>query len=121
MSTGIEGGWHTRSASRSDGEGQVLVEHLHVIAGVLLRGEGVDLAANGVHLLGDAFSGAASRALEQHVLDEVRDARMRLGLVPRATSQPDADADGTHVRHSLGDETDTVGEYVAANTGLGHC
>ena len=38
-----------------DGQRQMLVEHLDVIAGVLLRGERVELPANGVHLLGDVL------------------------------------------------------------------
>ena len=38
-----------------DGERQVLVEHLEVIAGVFLRREGVDLPADRIDLLRDFF------------------------------------------------------------------
>ena len=92
-----------------DGQRQVLVEHLEVIAGVFLRREGVDLAADRIHLLRDFFGTPAGRALEEHVLDEVRDAGMLGRLVARAARQPDADRDRAHVWHPLGGETDTVG------------
>jgi hypothetical protein len=71
---------------------QVLVEHLHVIAGILLRSEGIELPANRVHFLGDAFGGPPIGALEQHVLDEVRDAGVCGGFVARPSRQPHADA-----------------------------
>jgi hypothetical protein len=38
-----------------DRQRQVLVQDLEVVAGVLLRREGVDLAADRIHLLGDRF------------------------------------------------------------------
>ena len=44
------------------------------------------------------------RALEEHVLDEVRDAAFGVGLVARPARQPDADRHRTHVRHRLGDQ-----------------
>ena len=79
-----------------DRQRQVLVEHLQVIAGVFLGGEGVDLAADRIHLLRDFFGTPARRALEEHVLDEVRDAGMlsagswrepRVSQMPTATER----------------------------------
>jgi hypothetical protein len=49
------------------------------------------------------------------VFDEVGDAGMLGGLVPRATRQPDADGDRPYVRHPLGGETDTVGKHGSAD------
>ena len=60
---------------------------------------------------------ARRRALEEHVLDEVRDAAALGGLVPRPARQPDADADGAHVRHRLGEETKAVVENVSDDHG----
>ena len=53
---------------------QMLVEHLDVVAGVFLRRERVEVAAERVDLLRDVLGRAGRRALEEHVLDEVRDA-----------------------------------------------
>ena len=53
------------------------------------------------------------RALEEHVLDEVGDAALLDRLVPRAARQPHADADRPHVRHPLGEETETIRQDVA--------
>ena len=44
-----------------DGQRQMLVEHLDVVAGVFLRGERVELAADRIDLLRDVFGGAAVR------------------------------------------------------------
>jgi hypothetical protein len=60
---------------------EVAVERPGVEAGVLLGGEGVGLAADRVHQLGDVPGRAALGALEQHVLEEVRGAREAWGLV----------------------------------------
>jgi hypothetical protein len=54
----------------------------HVVAGVLLAGECVELAPDGVDLAGDVPSGRALLgALEEHVLGEVRDSVRLLRLV----------------------------------------
>ena len=49
-------------------------------------------------------------ALEQHVLDEMRDAVLLRRFAARAGADPDADRDGAHVRHGFGDHADAVGE-----------
>jgi hypothetical protein len=116
----IEGGVRDQIGEDVDGDRQVLVEHLHVVARVLLGGERVELAADRVHFLGDAFGGPPVGALEQHVLDEVRDAGVSLGLVAGSAREPDPDADRPHVRHALGDEPHTVSQDVAADARVGH-
>ena len=94
-------------------ERQVLVEHLDVVAGVFLGGEGVELAADRVDRLGDVFGRPRRRALEEHVLDEMGDAAALGRFVARAARQPDADADRADLRHPLGENTKAVIENVS--------
>ena len=51
--------------------------------------------------------------LEQHVLDEMSNTALLLGLVARAAREPYADADRTNVRHPLGEESETIRKHVA--------
>ena len=67
-----------------DGQRQMLVEDLEVVAGVLLGGERVHLAANGIDRLSDVLRAPCRGALEQHVLDEMSDAALLLRFVARA-------------------------------------
>ena len=98
-----------------DGERQMLVEHLDVVARVFLRGERVELAADRIDRLRDVFRRPARRALEEHVLDEVRDAAALGRFVARPARQPHADADRTDLRHPLGEKTKAVIENVSDN------
>ena len=72
--------------------------------GRLARGRGVQLAAELVEDLGDLLRRVARRALEEQVLDEVRDARARVGLVARARADPEPERDRAHARDALGDD-----------------
>ena len=83
-----------------DRQREVLVEHLDVVAGVFLRGERVELAADGVDCLRDVLGGAGRGALEEHVLDEVGDPAARLDFVARASRQPHADRHRSDLRHA---------------------
>ena len=67
-----------------------------------------------------AMSSAIRRvgALEQHVLDEVRDAARCVGFVPRPARQPHADRHRPDVRHRLGDETETAVQDLACDHAL---
>jgi hypothetical protein len=102
------------------GNRQMFVEHLDVVARILLRREGVHLAADRVDRLRDVFRATSRRTLEQHVLDEVRDAALRLRLVAGTARKPHPDADRSHVRHLLCEKPEAVGEHVADNDGLCH-
>ncbi len=64
-----------------DREREVLVENPGVEAGVLLGGERVQLTPDGVERDRDVERGPPAGALEQQVLQEVRRARQRWGLV----------------------------------------
>ncbi len=63
-----------------DGQLQVGVEHVRVVAGVLPGGERVQLTADGVDRLGDLDRGARRRRLEQQVFQEMRGACDACGL-----------------------------------------
>ena len=69
-----EGG--VKDEIRQDIEGlvQVLVENLGIEADQFLGGEGVEIAADGIHRAGNVFGRALGGALKEHVLDKVRDA-----------------------------------------------
>ena len=91
-------------------ERQVLVEHRHVEAGVLLRGERVHLAADRVDRPGDVLGRPGLGALEDQVLDEVGDPAQVGGLVAAPGVDPHPHGDRANVRDPLRDEPDPVGE-----------
>ncbi len=92
-------------AKHVDGQRQVLVQHVRVVAGVLLGCERVQLAADRVDLLRDVHRGALGRALEQEMLQVVRGAGLRPPFVARAHRDPDPDRGRTHARHGFGDQS----------------
>src|SRR5438552_16431562 len=61
---------------------------LGVKAGVLLTGEGVEISANAFDGLRNLMRGAASRAFEEHMLDEMRRAVERRGFEAPHYSDP---------------------------------
>ena len=75
-----------------EGRRQVLVEHPRVDRGARLVGAGVELGAHAVEELVDLGRSVAGRALEEQVLEEVRQAGLRLRLTARAraTKKPSA-------------------------------
>ena len=81
-----------------------VVGHARVDERRLARGGGVQLAAEPVEDLRDLLRGVRARALEEQVLDEVRDPRARVGLVARAGPDPEAERHGADARHVLGDD-----------------
>ena len=86
----------------------MLGEQPHVEGRVLLRREGVAVAAHLVELLGDGRGGAPFRALEEQVLQEVRRPGELAGLVTRAGADPVGDRDRADIRHGLGDQADAA-------------
>ena len=84
---------------------------LHVVAGDFLTGESVELAADRVDLRRDrARRRAALRALEEHVLGEVRDPLGLGGLVARTGREHDEAGDRSHLRHRCGNDADAIAE-----------
>ena len=81
---------------------------------VLARGRRVQLRAEAVEDLGDLECAVARRALEEEVLDEVRDAGLRIALVARPGVDPVADRDRARLLESLGD-------HPLARVQLGQC
>ena len=77
-----------------DGQRQVDVEHPRVVAGVLLGREGVQVAAHGLDRCGDVQRRARARALEEQVLEKMRDARLAVAFMTRAHEIGDVDRDG---------------------------
>ena len=86
-----------------DGQRQIAVEHMRVVAGVLLGGERVELTADGIHRLRDLHGGASRRRLEQQMFQEVRGPGDRGAFVARSHSDPHPDRCGTHRGQVLGD------------------
>src|SRR5207244_6526174 len=86
----------------------LLVQDLGVVAGVFLAREGVQDAADRIDLLGDLRGGAALGALEEQVLEEVRDARLMRLLVAAAVLHPDPHRDRREIGQPLGEDADPV-------------
>jgi hypothetical protein len=82
---------------------EMSVRHARVDDRVLARGRRVQLAAEPVEDLGDLLGCVPRGAFEEEVLDEVRDPRLGVGLVPRAGAHPEAQRDRPHRRDTLGD------------------
>ena len=90
----------------------VRLQHPRVVGGHLLAGIGVDVAADVLDLLGDPPRGPGRRALERHVLEEVRDAVLLDPLVPAAGGEEDADRGRAQPRHRLDGDPEAVRQLV---------
>ena len=82
----------------------VVVGHAGVDDRRLARGGGVQLASHRVEQLGDLDGVVALRALEQQVLDEVRDAGPGRRLVARPGADPEPDRRRADAVDALGDD-----------------
>src|SRR5467141_1967404 len=97
------------------GDGQVLVKNLGIETDLFLGSESVEHAADGIHFAGDGFGGAAFRALKNHVLHKVSEAVLFGNFAAGAVADPDADGDGAHMGHGLGNNHEAVGQNVLLN------
>ena len=61
-------------------------------------------------LLGNLARGAPRRALERHVLEQMRDAVLVRPLVAAAGTDPDAERGGLQMRHRVGHDDETRGK-----------
>src|SRR5262249_27564369 len=75
--------------------------------------------AHRVELLGDLRRRASLRALEEQVLQVVRDAGLLAVFVARPVLHPDAEGHRRDAGHGLGDDPDTVIETRACDLGTG--
>jgi hypothetical protein len=82
----------------------VLGQEADVERGVLLGGEGVEVASHLVHRLGDGGGRPVVGPLEQEVLEEVGSAGQLAVLVARPRTDPEADAHRSGILHPLGDQ-----------------
>jgi hypothetical protein len=80
----------------------VLVEEAGMEVGRLLAGRRVHRGAEAVEALGDLDRRVSLRALEQHVLEEVRDPGLGAGLVAGAGPHPEPEGDRSHRGNHLG-------------------
>ena len=88
--------------------------------GRLARRRCVQLAAELVEDLRDLLRRVARRALEEQVLDEVRDAGACVGLVARARADPEPERDRPNAGDALGDDAlarRELGELVLGHAG----
>jgi hypothetical protein len=93
----------------------MLVQNLHVEADGFFAGEGVEIAADGIHFAGDKLGRARFGALEDHVLDEMGDSVYFRQLVPRTGAHPHSHGYGADVVHLFGQNSEPVGQHGAAN------
>ena len=110
---GVKFGTQDEIGDDVEGDGQVLVEDFGVEANLFFGSEGVEHAADGVHFAGDGFGTAALGSFENHVLDKVGEAVFGRRFATGAIAHPDTDRDGADVAHGLGQDDQTVGEFVA--------
>src|SRR5882757_9906749 len=93
----------------------MLIENFDVETDTFFRGKSVHVAADGIDLAGDGFSGPVSGPFKYHVLDEMRDAVPFGIFVARAGFQPDTDRNRAEVRHLLGDDGQAVLQRAPMN------
>ncbi len=100
------------------GDGHVVSQRLDVEADGFLAGEGVQVAADRIHLAGNVLGGAGTGALEEHVLHKVGDAAGLGQFAPRAGLDPHAHGHRAQVIHALGQQDQAVRQYGAAKVSL---
>src|SRR5579864_8086072 len=88
----------------------MLVEDARVETDHFFRSESIEHAAHAIHFASNVLGSPAAGALENHVLDKVRNAIEVGGFAAGAAANPNADGNGTNVRHRLGHNDETVGE-----------
>src|SRR5205807_896473 len=65
--------------------------------------------------------GAPLRPLEQHMLQQVGDPRLLVGLVPSTGVDADAQSDALDVRYALRDDSEAVVQGGFSNGRVQHC
>jgi hypothetical protein len=112
---------HEHVGKHVDRHREVLVAHLRVVAGVLLRGERIVLTADRIERHRDVERGTRGRALEQQVLEEVRRAERAGPLVTRADGHPVPDRGTASAGHVLGQDPHAARQHAAPNERIPGC
>ena len=95
----------------------MLGEHPGRVADLLARRERVEVTAERLEARGDRARVARGRALEHHVLDEVRDPELLGRFVARAGAKPNAECQRAPVGHRLGQDGEPVREPIDVSPG----
>ncbi|GBD15018.1 hypothetical protein HRbin25_00905 [bacterium HR25] len=107
----VEQGAGDQVQQEAQGHGEVVAGHLGVEHRQLTVGAAVEVAAYGVHHLGDVQSGRERlRPLEAHVLHEVGDAGLRVLLVAGTSAYVNAHCHRVGVGHRGSDDPQSVGQ-----------
>ena len=80
------------------------------VAGPFDSGFGVQVAADVLDRFGNVAGASLARALESHVLEEVRKPVLARALMSRAGRDEDADRRGLHMRHRVGRDGEAGGK-----------
>ena len=100
-----------------DGQFEIGVEHVRVVARVFTGGERVQFTAHRVDGLRDVDCGARRRGLEQQVFQEVRSTGDARPLITGADVDPHPDRCRMHRRDVLGDHAQAAGQHGATYLG----
>jgi len=112
---GIEHWMENQIAQNLKGDGNMFVEHFDVETDAFLGSEGIHVAADGIHLPGNLFGRAMFGPLEDHMLDEMRDAIPVRIFIAGTRLQPYSDGGAADVLHLLGDDDQAMRQDLAAN------
>ena len=96
---------------------EMLFRHALEVAGVVLGGEGVFLAADEGHRLRELADRVLGGALEQQMLKEMGEARLAGGLVRGADLVPDHVRDDRCASVRYHHDFETIGEHEMADVG----
>src|SRR5205814_4804318 len=98
---------------------QMLVENLRLIRCVLTCGVRIERASKNLEREGELLCAARGSALENHVLEHMRDAHLLGALVKRRGANPRPQSDRPYSRHVLREYCQSVGEDGTAQLRLG--
>ena len=98
------------------GNVEVLVEDAGLVHGVFTRCIGVERSTERLEFQRDLLGRAPRRALEHHVLEQMRDAHPVARLVQRGGADPGPERDRPHTRHSLREYGQSIGQHGAAES-----
>ena len=95
-----------------EGQGKVVIQDFGTVTDDFLTRKGIQVAADGVHLLGNLFGRAPAGALEQQVLDEMSHTVQFRRFAAGARLHPDPHGNGTDMRHALGENGEPIVQHV---------